>query len=76
MNGSNDTSRVVLADFGQWVVTPFGLECTTGHYTIAKHRLPKTDLLPYMQTKHWVNGWSFTQALDFAREYFSAPGQR
>ncbi len=72
MNGTHATSTVIK-DFGQWVVTPLGLECTTRQYTISKRRLRWSSLADYMRDRCWIDMESFTRALEFARDHLIAP---
>jgi hypothetical protein len=56
------TSRV-LARYGQWVVTTYGIECTTTPYAIERERVHKVNWGGHMAEKNWVNMQEFFAAL-------------
>lgn len=69
----------VVKDFGQFVVTKYGVECSETYYPIAKEDLADGDWVQHMSGKAWVWMSSFTEALAYARKYHAAakrPGRR
>jgi hypothetical protein len=66
------TSKV-LKSFGQWVVTTYGLECTTTPYPIDRRRLGERTWRAHVCAKEWVDRASFEPALDYARQVHRKP---
>jgi hypothetical protein len=68
------TSKV-LKDFGQWVVTTYGVECTENYYPIEKRRLWENEgshpWEQHMAEKIWVHNVAFARAMAWARERFA-----
>lgn len=56
------------ARFGQWVVTPHGLECLYVEYDIPVNQLFQTHWVSHMRDKSWVDLGDFVKALDCARK--------
>ena len=70
------TSRV-LQRFSDWVVTTYGLECTSWYYPIEKSRLWEGDNQNYPWTRHmgekkWMNLYNFHRAFHAARQIHGA----
>ena len=66
------TSRV-LARFGEWVVTVYGIENTVTYYPIEKKRVFEQDWERHLSMKRWCQGvilMHFAMALNDARERF------
>lgn len=62
----------IIAQFGEWVVTPFGVECLTSAYEIQWDSLtdPVTDdeyWLRHLSKKDWVNLHDFIEAVRHGR---------
>lgn len=53
----------ILFRFGDWVVSPEGVDCLTQEYTVTKERLSENDWIRHMSEKTWVNIDDFRQAL-------------
>ena len=56
----------VIATFGDWVVTDYGIECTYTYYFIAKERLHEPDWIHHVCQKPWVNQVDFKNAFNYA----------
>ena len=56
----------VIATFGDWVVTDYGIECTFTYYPIAKERLSEPDWIFHVCQKTWVNRSDFENAFNHA----------
>lgn len=56
----------IIATFGDWVVTDYGIECTYTNYFIAKERLPEPDWIHHVCQKTWVNKVDFENAFKHA----------
>jgi hypothetical protein len=71
------TSKV-LKSFGDWVVTTYGIECTTNYYPIEKNRIWEIDWVRQIREKIWgmhiVD--EFILALDYARELWPKKNKR
>ena len=62
----------VYSRFGDWAVTPYGLECLTNYYPIKSRQLWEKDGSTWgwprhMSEKRWVNLADFREAFDAAR---------
>lgn len=64
----------VLARFGQWAVTLYGVECLSEPYWIEWDRVNDPDWLDHMRRKRWVVMADFAAALDEAKRRL-APGR-
>jgi hypothetical protein len=62
------TSKVIKR-FGSWVVTTYGIECTTSPYPIEISRLNEHDWIKHMSEKNWVHVGDFSRALNFAIQW-------
>ncbi len=62
----------MIARFGQWCVTAFGVENLRGpcSYEIDAAVLGHPWWSEHMREKNWVHGEDFDAALAFARDYF------
>jgi hypothetical protein len=56
----------IIATFGDWVVTEYGIECTYIYYFIAKERLHESDWIYHVCEKTWVNKVDFENAFNHA----------
>ena len=56
----------IIASFGDWVVTDYGIECTYTYYPIAKSRLKESDWVHHVFQKTWVNRTDFENAFKYA----------
>jgi hypothetical protein len=68
------TSKV-LASYGVWAVTTYGLECTVRPYPIARNRLWESDWTSHIKMKTWPppHTWSdFVRALAEAKKIHQA----
>jgi hypothetical protein len=59
----------ILKRFGDWVITPEGIDCLTTQYFVAKDRFDESDWIPHMQEKTWVNMGDFTNALRVGQDF-------
>ena len=63
----------IIARYGAWVVTPYGLECLVTYYPIEASRLCEGEGFygwpRHMAVKRWVNLDDFREALEAAREH-------
>ncbi len=60
----------VVARFGDWVVTLYGLECISNYYPIKKERLwEKYSWDRHLNEKRWVNMPAFLVAFEYAKGY-------
>jgi hypothetical protein len=71
----DDRQSSVIRSFGQWVVTKYGIECSTTYYPIEKSRLLDGDTWDaswekHLSEKNWVDIASFRAAYAFALDYF------
>lgn len=62
----------IIAQFGEWAVTPFGVECLTYPYdiqwdSITDGRVDDTFWLEKLSHKSWVNLSDFAEALRHGR---------
>jgi hypothetical protein len=62
----------IIAQFGEWAVTPFGLECLTHPYeiqwdSITDDRVGDAFWLEKLSSKAWVNLMDFAEALRHGR---------
>lgn len=57
----------VIARFGTWVVTTYGVECLTIPYFFEYDRVNEDDWLRHMSGKTWVIMIDFETALEYAR---------
>lgn len=60
----------ILAQFGSWAVTTYGLECLDSPYAIPKERLGKHDHILHMAEKNWVVMYDFVRAFRAAQAHF------
>lgn len=60
-------SERILARFGLFAVTSFGIECLSHSYSIPNHRLEEDDWIDHMAAKTWVNIDDFKAALHYAK---------
>ena len=68
----------VVARFGTWVVTKYGLECLATHYAIEKGRLWENESYPWprhMAKKVWTNMEDFLAAFEYAQDYYRTRGK-
>ena len=63
----NDVSGEILAVFGDWAVTDYGVESLGPFYPIHRSRLCE-DWDSHMDGKDWVEMEDFRAALSFGRE--------
>lgn len=61
----------VLSEHGDWVVTTYGIECTSHAYPIPKSRLKEDDWLEHVGSKTWVIKSDFKAAYEKALELHS-----
>jgi hypothetical protein len=59
----------IVQRFGDWCVTPYGLECLCWPYEISKEQLWQRDWAEHMQEKRWCDMVCFSEALAAARQY-------
>ena len=62
---------VLIARYGAWLVTGYGVECATQHYPIQASALHGPHWIRHMSQKHWCNLADFALALEHAREHFA-----
>jgi hypothetical protein len=63
---------VIITQFGQWLITPIGIEATETFYFIERSRVEDTDWIAHMSEKDWVNMEDFTRALYHASRIYHA----
>lgn len=61
----------ILAVFGTWAVTTYGLECLKQNYAVEKERLWEQDWIYHMLGKDWCNMRDFCEALYEGQEIHS-----
>ncbi len=59
----------VVARYGLWVVTDYGIECLGLSYPIEAERLDEQDWLERMAEKNWVDAVDFAAAYQHALRY-------
>ncbi|MFH1882801.1 MAG: hypothetical protein ABIL62_08845 [Planctomycetota bacterium] len=64
----------IFMRYGDWVITPEGLDCLTIDYTVEKDRLNEPDWINHMSAKSWVNMDDFRRALSTAKDMFAIIG--
>lgn len=68
--GKPETLHPVLAMFGQWAVTTYGIECTWTSYPIPFRRVREIQWERHMGDKLWVEYDEFCMALLFAESFY------
>ncbi|EHW0641839.1 TPA: hypothetical protein RQJ82_004271 [Vibrio vulnificus] len=58
----------ILSTHGDWVVTTYGIECTSQPYPIAKSRYEEDDWIDHVGSKTWVIKSDFEAAFKKALE--------
>ncbi len=69
----------LIAVFGTWAVTFYGVECLIFDYPISKKQIDnetRQNWIEHMGRKYWVNVSDFTEAFDLANQLFNKPEKK
>ena len=58
----------IFRRYGDWVITPEGLDCLTTDYKVEKDRINEPDWINHMSAKSWVNMDDFRRTLSTAKD--------
>jgi len=59
----------ILKRFGEWAVTPEGIECLTLQYSITKDSFDEPDWIDHLAQKTWVNKDDLRKALVAGQDF-------
>lgn len=66
----NHVEGKIIASYGDWHVTEYGIECSFTYYYIGKDRVKKEDWVSHVCEKTWVVKGDFQAAYDHAVSIF------